>query len=157
MMRHAHAPSGAEADLNRKLSSKGKKQAKLASEFLQQYKIEKIIHSHAPRVVDTLKIMLHKITIPSQEMLSMIYAASEADIISLVSQQKNKINTLMILGHNPVVYSSILMLIMPEDAIKLPGTMSSANIVVLDFHNLTSWDNFTNQKAIIENSFSPNV
>ena len=157
MMRHAHSPADEEVDFDRKLSSKGKKQAEFASKFLQQYKIEKIIHSHAPRGVDTIKIMLNQITIPCQEMLSMLYSASEEDIIKLISQQEDNINTLMILGHNPVIYSTILTLVAPENIVKLPSTMGSANIVILDFHDLTNWNNVFSQKAIIENSFSPNV
>ena len=157
IMRHAHAPTDEEVDFDRRLSSKGKKQAEIASKFLLAYKIEKIIYSHAPRVVDTLKIMLNQITIPCQEMLSGLYSASEKDIINLIFQQEDNINTLMILGHNPVIYSTILTLVVPEDVVKLPSAMGSANIVILDFHNFTNWNNVFSQKAIIENSFSPNV
>ena len=110
LMRHAKAEQGNfdVIDFDRKLTDRGKSDAHFAAKTLLKkiQKIDLIVTSSAKRTLKTAKIIAENFDIDKNKIQSIneIYeASSEAYVHVLRSLNDEKVNTVMIVGHNPTI------------------------------------------------------
>lgn len=99
-------------DIDRPLSEKGIKDAKLMGSILKKENIyiDKIISSPANRAINTAKIISSKINYPLNEIDTNyeIYNSSTIDIFSIIKNiDSNQVNHITLVGHNPTFHSLI--------------------------------------------------
>ena len=110
LMRHAKAEQGDFdiSDFERKLTSKGRSDADMAAKTLLKKvkKLDLIITSSAKRTLKTAKIVAENYQIDKNKILSIneIYEAGADSYIQVLrSLNDEKVNTAMIVGHNPTI------------------------------------------------------
>ena len=158
LMRHANAPFGnSNRDFERSLDDRGRRQAISVSEHINraELKFDKVMHSTAPRVLETLSILqdLCKDEF-SAEPNPDIYNSDLNHFTNLVRNINPQYKNVLIIGHNPTIYQFILYFatnyketILPE--IGMPG----ANFVEMFFDE--EWANITPNKYKIGEIFTP--
>ena len=108
-IRHAHASGGpfSKADFDRPLSQLGIDEANLMGNILveKQINFDQIISSSANRAISTARIIKKQISftdkiIPKKN----IYGASSADLIYLIEDLNDNINSVALVGHNPTFH-----------------------------------------------------
>lgn len=123
LMRHAEAEplsftleSSADFDLRRNLSVRGKEQADGAGRVMLDngYKIDQIIVSTAIRTQQTLDQVRGYYPGALVKIHDKIYNHSEEDLLKIINQQSDDFDNLMIIGHNPTIYSLAVLLADPQ-------------------------------------------
>lgn len=111
IMRHAKS-SWAQLDLDdfqRPLLPKGENRTNLVSDVLKgkQFFPDQIISSPAVRAMTTAKLVMKNLEIKEDKLITEqnLYFRSEDDYFNTVFACSNEIDTLMILGHNPMITS----------------------------------------------------
>lgn len=163
LMRHANAVElNLTSDFNLQLSNMGKIQAEAAGNFLADFAIDKVLVSPAKRTTQTLDIILQCADIHDIEPVRALYDSSSNRIIEIISTQDDAVHTLMILGHNPTIYQ--LALELSQNNTKeyeriLVTTISTAQVVVIEFVDLLNWNNIQLKlgQGKIVNIFNPNL
>jgi phosphohistidine phosphatase len=163
LMRHAAAiKSNLISDFNSQLSGMGESQAIAAGNFVTNLGIDRVLVSPTKRTTQTLSIILQHAEIPEIESVRALYESSSSKIIEIIAGTADNINNLMILGHNPTIYQLVLELAQnssKEYERMLTTTMSTAQIVVIEFTDLVDWRNISLQlgKGSITHIFNPNL
>lgn len=92
-------------DDERPLLEKGKKRTRKVIDFLMEknVKVDLIISSHATRALDTARIIGHALGYPEENIMisGQVYHANADQLYDQFFDLSDKINTLMIVGHNP--------------------------------------------------------
>lgn len=107
LLRHAKSSwSNVELpDFQRPLNRRGKKDAPLIGKVLvsKGVKIDLIISSPAKRAKKTAKKVAKQIVYPKEKIVfnEEIYEARIADLLNIIHQIPQEINSLMLVGHNP--------------------------------------------------------
>ena len=109
LIRHAQSTSSfpGEIDFDRPLSNQGLKEAELMGDVLvkKNLKLDMIIASSANRALSTAKIISNKIGFHKKIItIKKLYGASPNEILNIVSQLNNNINSIAIFGHNPTLH-----------------------------------------------------
>ncbi|WPY00430.1 Histidine phosphatase family protein [Candidatus Trichorickettsia mobilis] len=163
LMRHAAATkSSSVSDFNSQLNGMGESQAIAAGNFIANLGIDQVLVSPTKRTTQTLSIILQQVEIPEIESVRALYESSSSKIIEIISGTADNINNLMILGHNPTIYQLVLELAQnssKEYERMLTTTMSTAQIVVIEFTDLVDWRKISLQlgKGSITHIFNPNL
>jgi len=93
-------------DDERPLLEKGVKRTKKVGEFLREnnISIDSIITSHAVRANDTARLLARAVDFPEEkiEVIEKIYHASESTLLEQLYSLSNKVNSVMMVGHNPI-------------------------------------------------------
>ncbi len=164
LMRHATAEDGEnKGDLERLLTEKGKQEAMKAHYFMNDYHIDKALVSFVKRAMQTANIVIedpqdtdNKI-VSNIEIVTDLYRESEASVISLIKNQKDRNKNILIIGHNPIIYNVITVLA-SKDAVKydelIDNPMVPAKIVTLDFA-IDSWLDIAENSGKIKEIFIP--
>ena len=111
LVRHAKSSwkNTALTDFKRPLNSRGKKDAPLMGKRLKERGIlpDMIICSSAKRAKKTARKIAKVLDYPAASIKyeDKLYEATESNIIRLIQKLPNKINKLMIVGHNPEITS----------------------------------------------------
>ena len=123
------------ADFDRPLNERGLKAAPLIGELIyeKQFQPDLIISSPAKRAKQTAILTRASAQLESEiEYDERIYEASSRRLLQIISEQKDKVESLMLVGHNPGF----------EDLLKnLTGEfreMKTANLAVVDL-NIEKW------------------
>lgn len=160
LMRHADAPSiPGKSDFERGLSVNGKQQARDAANFLNiNYKPDLLITSDAPRVLETSKFIEEIFPTIKIAREHQIYAGNYHDIITILELFIESHNHLLLIGHNPTIFSAALE-IADKNQEKYNdlvfSEMSPAKIITFDFSSHQTYLPLIN-KAIIASIFSAN-
>ena len=101
LMRHAEAPNVIGKDFDRVLSSHGRNQATKATEFLKDYKIDIIITSNAPRVLETSSPIEKLFPNAKIERNNLIYSGICEDYLEILHEASANYDNLLFIGHNP--------------------------------------------------------
>ncbi len=107
IIRHAKAEEGSSfiKDFDRALTESGKADAKLIGKELDQLHVKPsmILSSPAKRALQTAQIVIDELDLSIENIVcnENIYDASLKTMSEVVSQTPDKVNTLMIFGHNP--------------------------------------------------------
>lgn len=92
-------------DINRPLNSRGKRDAPFMAKLIREKGIspDLILSSPAKRALLTAKVFADELIYPAKDiqLVSEIYEAFYEEIIEVLHDVKDEINTLMIFGHNP--------------------------------------------------------
>lgn len=112
LLRHAQAlpSSAAVSDFDRVLSPKGIEDAKKLGEILKQQNtsIDLIKCSSAKRTQQTIETVLSTFgQSVHTEYSKSIYSAHVGDLFAMIQSVDNKIENLMIVGHNPTIYELV--------------------------------------------------
>lgn len=105
-MRHAEAPNVLGIDFERILSQHGHEQALKAADFLNEYKLDVIVTSDAPRVLETslhIEKNFHSVKIIRDHN---IYNGDSSYYISLLESLYKEFDNILLIGHNPSIFSA---------------------------------------------------
>lgn len=109
LVRHAKSSwnDQAQRDIDRPLNERGRMDAPIMADRLGERGAhpQRIICSPALRTITTAEIFAKRLTIP-QELIHFerqIYLAGSAHLLQLIRQQDDKIDSVMLIGHNPAL------------------------------------------------------
>ena len=162
-MRHADAARSSNFnDFNLPLSFMGEKQSERAGEFLSSFEIDKVLVSPAIRTVETLSIILQQCDIDNIDSVRALYDSSSEEITKIIAKQSDDINKLMILGHAQTIHQLVLDMSCsesPEYSRVETGIISTAEIIVVEIQDLTSWRDIESNLGCgaITHIFNPNL
>lgn len=93
------------SDFERPLNHRGKHDAPFMGKLLKEQKVvaDKIISSPAVRAYTTARIIASEINYPVEKIETdkNIYEASASEILNIIQEVPDSVNTLMLFGHNP--------------------------------------------------------
>lgn len=93
-----------QVDIERPLNKRGKLNAKfMAERFAKEKTIDLFLSSPARRAIDTARafILAQGRSISELQIEKLIYGAAVRDMISMINQLDDKIDSVIIFGHNP--------------------------------------------------------
>lgn len=159
LMRHGQAESlGASHDFERNLTDIGKQQASRSGEFLHDYQVDKIIISYVKRTMQTASIVKQSVNAKEEEIVEYLYKAEEGSVIKMLSEQDDKNQHILVIGHNPTIYNLALELA-DNDSDRyddlISSSMQTGQVVVLDFPRLKSWQELNSNDAELVDIFKP--
>ena len=157
LVRHAKAAlrSQEENDIDRQLLEKGLKRTKQIIDFLQnkQTFVDQIISSPAVRALETSRILAHALNYPLENIKieRSIYEGDADKIGDLFYDLSPKVNSLMIVGHNPSITNfANLLLHDPIDYLPTSG------VVCLQL-DTNSWDQIWKAEKITNFVVTPRM
>ena len=125
------------SDFERPLSDRGKKDAPTIGDILKSKKIvpELVISSPARRAIKTAKIFCEILGYPIDDIIQhkSIYEATTRDLMNIISGIDDKVNTVLMFGHNPGF--TVLANLLSDKYIDNMPTSSVAGFEL----NLNSW------------------
>ena len=93
------------SDFERDLNDRGRRDAPFMAGILKKkkIKIDKLLTSPAKRALITAKIFANELKISEDEIINNdnIYEADRKDLLKIIMKADDKINNLMLFGHNP--------------------------------------------------------
>jgi len=105
LLRHGKAEWGKPAanDIDRDLLEEGIQRTEQVANYLKDIntKIDKIISSPAKRALRTATIIKNALNLPEIVIDDRLYPCSEESIFKTIIEQKDSINSILIVGHNP--------------------------------------------------------
>jgi phosphohistidine phosphatase len=111
IVRHSKAERTGIADIERKLTDEGKTDAGETGKLLKQNNVKPdiIISSPANRALKTSKIIAKKLHFPKEKIIEQmeLFTDGAHEIVQLLRNVDNDFNTVMIVGHNPVLLETI--------------------------------------------------
>ena len=107
LQRHAKAEKDGDDDLSRPLSTVGLSNAAVQGETMRQMELypELILHSHAMRARQTAEIMAVKLELSQGYTVedSELYTCDSSELISIIRNLPDEVNSVLIVGHNPAI------------------------------------------------------
>lgn len=114
LMRHAHTEKIAKTDIKRKLTEQGRAEAKVFGQKLNTHGVEwsLVFCSSAVRAQETAQLLAHNIEYPENSIITepMLYHADAMEIISFIQNLDDDLESVIIIGHNPVMLETINLL-----------------------------------------------
>ncbi|OHD14744.1 MAG: hypothetical protein A2086_11560 [Spirochaetes bacterium GWD1_27_9] len=139
LMRHAKSDRDTDtSDFERPLAKRGIDEAPLMGKFLRKEKLipDLIVCSPAKRAKETLELVVKEFKQDVKiEFDKDIYDKEEAGVINIIRDTKDKIDTLMVVGHNPTLESLLYSLI--SDMIPY-DKFGTSGVGVIDF-DIKKW------------------
>ena len=133
-------------DFQRPLIPKGIKRTTLVSEALKNngYIPQQIVSSPADRALSTAKLVAKDLELPKGVIISelKLYFQGEEDYFNAVFASPNELNTLMIVGHNPMI-TSFCNYFLTEKIENLP----TSGVIGLEFET-DKWEDIANSACI---------
>lgn len=162
LMRHAKSSwdAGQIADHDRILSERGRESAPVMGRWLkaQKLKPEMVLCSTAARVGETISLLRPGLPVDiSVKEMEGLYMALPREILALIAKVKDKVETLMIVGHNPGIGSLAHWLAGQGDKRTLErmrDKFPTAGIAVIDF-DIASWRELDGEQGTLRLFASP--
>ena len=107
ILRHAKAmPGNGMSDAERPLAPRGEEDAKALGRAMKakNYQPECAVCSPAQRTKQTLEGILTALKTPSTSYQDIIYDGTHNDIFSLIQRTDDQHNSLIVVGHNPMIH-----------------------------------------------------
>ena len=105
LLRHAKSDwDGHEADIDRPLAPRGRREAPDAGRWLAQNlpTLDRAVVSPALRTAETWQLVSEQLTVSPYAMTDdRVYAASAADLLTVVRELPDEVGTVLLVGHNP--------------------------------------------------------
>ena len=91
------------SDYDRPLNARGKNDGMIMSKYLsEKFKnIDMLLSSSSNRTKLTSEFFINRMKFKNKKFTDRLYHASEFDIINILKSLENKINSILIIGHNP--------------------------------------------------------
>jgi phosphohistidine phosphatase SixA len=158
LMRHANTENaGSKADLEREITKIGEEEALKSAMFLKEFSIDKALISYVKRAIQTSDIIAQQIKIPEVDIVTELYQDDEKKARDLIASQNNKYKNILVIGHNPVIYRLSLGFSNTDSKNYeelLHQGMVTAKVVVIDFHQASSWEQINHIKGDIIYTFA---
>jgi phosphohistidine phosphatase len=157
LVRHAKATleNRMERDIDRQLLEKGLKRTRHIIDFLLQRKIsvDQIISSPAVRAYETARVLAHALNFPqiNIKIERLLYGGDADKIGDLFYDLSEKIESLMIIGHNPSITNFANMFL--HDPIDY---LPTSGIVCIQF-DANSWEEIWQAKIISNFVITPKM
>ena len=141
LLRHAKALPAEEplADIARPLAARGERDAAWIGERLSRHGFgpHRIIASPAARALRTAELVAAAVSYPREQIVTLqpLYLAEPAAIREIVAAQDARIESLLVVGHNPGLSELVIELLPTFDVDDLP----TAAVVGLDYAGATDW------------------
>tara|TARA_Y100001970_G_C13827064_1_gene647826 strand:- start:144 stop:635 length:492 start_codon:yes stop_codon:yes gene_type:complete len=140
IIRHANSniASPSQSDFERSLNDIGVKDAEIMGDILMDRKtyLDAIISSSANRALSTATIIAKQIQFQGQiYQKRSLYGASVNELLNIISELDNSLNSIAIVGHNPTLHILSEML-SDEKILKFP----TCSIIKINFQ-IESWKN----------------
>lgn len=136
------------SDFERPLNKRGKKDAPLMGEVFNKLNIkpDQIISSPAVRAITTARTIAESINYPVENIktIEAIYEVGTKDLLKLIRSTDNKINSLMIFGHNPA-----LTLLSNDIGDKYIDNIPTCGMTAIEF-DITSWQDLKSESGKIK-------
>jgi len=148
LVRHAKSSwtDSSLADLERPLNKRGRRDAPVMGQRLAggKVKVDAIWSSPALRALQTAELLAHPLKISGKliEQHERLYTSSNEDLFLEVSTCSDKINALLVIGHNPVISEFADLLIDHNYAAEI-SQIPTCGIVALKF-KCSSWTQIKN-------------
>ncbi len=160
LMRHGDALNSITDDHMRELSEKGQSEVMVTANYIKShYKIEHILCSSAKRNMQTLDLFRKVSGVDVHaEFSDDIYENDPVILRSLLSNISSNAKTILLLGHNPTLFTFALELDnkgYDEWSEQLSYGMKTAEIIVIEFENADSWYETMNSSGKIKDIFIP--
>lgn len=146
LLRHAHAESKSHpSDIARNLDETGKQEAKRIGNALAKLskRPQLIISSNANRTVQTSEIVADVLHYPTTKIFHepKIYHIEESEMLELVKSMDDKLDIIMLTGHNPSIsgFAQILTGSFHEH-------MATGSVVIIEFET-DSWESISPRKG----------
>ena len=141
------------ADFERKLNNRGLHDAPFMGEKLKERNVnpELIFASPAVRAFKTATFIAEALNYPVEKIIKkeLIYEKGPRDILYMLNEQDDKINTIMLFGHNPDLSALTNYLCDFNE-----GNLPTCGTVCIDF-NTDSWVNIGDEKGKLRFYDSP--
>jgi len=141
LLRHAKAVPAEEplADVARPLAARGERDAAWIGERLSRHglKPDRIIVSPAARALRSAEIVASVLGYPREHIgtLHPLYLAEPDAILDIVAAQDARVESLLVVGHNPGL-SDLVLELLPSFEI---GDLPTAAVVGLDYPDAAAW------------------
>jgi phosphohistidine phosphatase len=114
MIRHSKTEMLANSDMERELTEKGMADAVTLGRMLNDSEItaDILVSSPAARAQKTAKLIARGIKYPESAIVTeqLLYHAAPEEIVSFIQHFDKNINSLIIVGHNPIILEAINLL-----------------------------------------------
>ena len=113
LLRHANSPwaNMSHSDFERPIDDKGYKELRLLSHWIseQKYSVQKIFCSPSKRTCETTDLISSdfNFNIDNVRYPNFLYSGSVDDLINFISELDKSINSILIVGHNPIMRQAI--------------------------------------------------
>ncbi len=150
LMRHAKTNQAhpGQLDIERTLTERGEKDALEMGKRIhhQQFHPHLILTSHSKRTTETANIVARKLAYPIDLILlePLIYMAHTDDLLYLIRNLDNRLNQVLMIGHNPT-FASLVGTLTPSIIERLP----TAGVALISFETST-WQQISNHLGKLE-------
>ncbi len=150
LMRHAKTNQAhpGQLDVERTLTERGEKDALEMGKRIhhQQFHPHLIITSNAKRTTKTANIVAQKLTYSTDMILQepSMYMAHTDDLLYLIRNLDNRLNKVMLIGHNPT-FASLVGTLTPSIIEHMP----TAGVALISFETST-WQQISNHSGKLE-------
>ncbi len=156
-LRHAKSSwkDGDLSDLERPLNERGISDIKLMSEELlnESLAVDKIVSSHSRRTRLTCELLIEHMNWNPDilEFNERLYHAFYYDVIEIIKSTSDKVNKLMLVGHNPTITNFV-----NKFSVEYIANVPTSGLVILktDIH---SWKDFSQKNAELQNFIFPKM
>jgi len=155
LLRHAKSSwnSPAQRDLDRPLNSRGREAAARMGQEIhtQGWTPDLVLCSPAARAVETLELVAR--TCPGLagiEQVPALYDGSDADYVPIIKANGGKAETVLVIGHNPVIHATAIHLASGDDHPALPQLMSRYPTAALSVFDVSGkWTDLSESSATL--------
>ncbi len=166
LIRHAEAEivdiTSGDSDKVRNLTKLGHDEAASTGSFVASKLLTgkcKILASPATRTLQTSEIISGALEDHSKEITEILYRGPVGEILEIILQQDEDIQTLIVIGHNPYIYQIALTLAEEVDGNHysqlLEDVTPTGGAIVIDFNNMASWQQLLTTPNTLNDIFSP--
>jgi len=151
LLRHAKSDwSGDEPDISRPLAKRGRRQAPDAGRWLNENidSLDLAVVSPAARARSTWDLVSAALDVPPQTRVDdRVYAASDSQLLGVVQELSDDLETVVLVGHNPGIEDLVSLL--TGEGVPMP-TSATAVIAVSG-----SWSTASHSSAVLRASGRP--
>jgi phosphohistidine phosphatase len=151
LLRHAKSDwSGDEADLDRPLAKRGRRQAPDAGRWLASRvgTVDLAVVSPANRARSTWDLVAAELEAPPQVRVEeRVYAASDSELLDLVREFPDEVNSVVLVGHNPELEGLVSLL--TGESVAMP----TSALAVIDVRG--SWSTVGRDAAVLRAAGRP--
>ncbi len=147
LVRHAKAVRGDMnlPDRDRDLEEKGVRNAKKLAKYLASEKVEidLLVSSPANRAKSTALILTNELgkRVADLVIVERLYGSDVQTLVSVVEQTSKKVDTLMLVGHNPQI-EGLANFFLSKDL-----HMQTSSLIILKF-NVDTWEGLGHEKPV---------
>ena len=147
LVRHAKAVRGDMnlPDSDRDLEEKGVRNAKKLAKYLASEKVEidLLVSSPANRAKSTALILTNELgkRVADLVIVERLYGSDVQTLVSVVEQTSKKVDTLMLVGHNPQI-EGLANFFLSKDL-----HMQTSSLIILKF-NVDTWEGLGHEKPV---------